>query len=368
MLRKGFLTYQQALAESSRNENLGIAYDKISEEMRVLEGVNKQRTQTEFEAKLLEARRALNRTRNQAVSKKLQTDIAVWAKKSILDHEEKRLNDLEDQLHYCTITAPQDGIVVYFNSFQARSWSGSQQAIIAQGEPVREGQRLMRIPSLSKMVVNTYVHEAALTHVHADARRPTHFGDVYKAGLLAGPSILPGLVGRQAFDAVHDDFDQCENEVLSPGDQAEVHLHAFPGRVLHGHVHHISSAPSQLDWALVDVKLYPTTITIEDSVEDLKPGLTADVTMFGEKPLEQVLAMPLEAVVKPEQSGQPAHCFVLTPQGPVEREVVVGMQSQSLVQIRSGVEEGEEVILNPLTVLQEKNPSMNSASGETGIH
>ena len=364
MQRKGFLTYQQALAETSRQENLTIAYDKINEEMRVLEGLTRQRTQTELEAKSQEAGRAFDRSKNQAVAKKLQADITVWAKKSIRDHEEKRLSDLEEQLRCCTIAAPQDGIVVYFNSFQARSGSGSQQAIIAQGEPVREGQRLMRIPSLSRMVVDTYVHEAALTQVHADVRRPTHFGDFYRAGLIATPSLMPGLIGRLAFDVVRDDFEAYENEVLTPGDAAEIHLHAFPGRILHGHVQHISSMPSQRDWALMDVKLYPTTVTIDDLVDDLKPGLTADVTILGEKPLAQVLAIPLEALVKPERTGLPAHCFVLTPLGPEERDVAVGMQSQNLVQIRSGVAEGEEVILNPAAVQQEKNP----AAGEAGIH
>jgi len=38
-------------------------------------------------------------------------------------------------------------MVVYFVPEQARGGVGGQQAIVAQGESVREGQKLMRIPT-----------------------------------------------------------------------------------------------------------------------------------------------------------------------------------------------------------------------------
>ena len=59
-------------------------------------------------------------------------------------------------------------MVVYYVSEQSRYGSGSQQSIIAQGEPVKEGQKLMRIPDLRRMLVNTKVHEAMVSRVHGD--------------------------------------------------------------------------------------------------------------------------------------------------------------------------------------------------------
>src|SRR5207302_10125297 len=81
------------------------------------------------------------------------------SKKSIYEQEAARLKDLEDEIKKCIITAPQDGLVVYYVSEQTRGGFGSQQSIIAQGEPVREGQKLMRIPDLTRMMVKTRVHE-----------------------------------------------------------------------------------------------------------------------------------------------------------------------------------------------------------------
>ena len=41
-----------------------------------------------------------------------------------------------------------------------RFGGGVQQAIVAQGEPVREGQKLLRVVGLKQMAVQTRVHEA----------------------------------------------------------------------------------------------------------------------------------------------------------------------------------------------------------------
>ena len=47
--------------------------------------------------------------------------------------------------------------MIYYVPEQTRMGSGSTQSIVAQGEPVREGQKLMRIPDLTKMMVGRVV-------------------------------------------------------------------------------------------------------------------------------------------------------------------------------------------------------------------
>ena len=56
-------------------------------------------------------------------------------------------------------------MVVYCVPEQARKGGGAQQSIIAQGEPVREGQQLLQIPDLRHMRVNARVHEALVASV-----------------------------------------------------------------------------------------------------------------------------------------------------------------------------------------------------------
>ena len=97
------------------------------------------------------------------------------------------MHEIEDEIKKCLILAPQDGLVVYYVPEQSRFGSGSQQSIIAQGEPVREGQKLMRIPDLSKMVVNTRVHEAMISRVRGEKWKQTGFSRGVQAGLLFAP-------------------------------------------------------------------------------------------------------------------------------------------------------------------------------------
>ena len=99
------------------------------------------------------------------------------ARRSILDKEQDKLTETDEQIALCRIVAPQDGMVVYYVNDQNRFGSGSAQSIVAQGEPVREGQKLMRIPNLNKMVVATRIHEAMISRVRGERLKRNSFGD-----------------------------------------------------------------------------------------------------------------------------------------------------------------------------------------------
>jgi multidrug efflux pump subunit AcrA (membrane-fusion protein) len=347
MLKKGFLSASQVEGERSHEQSAEIALEKVREELRVLEHYGKRRMQTDLEGKLAEARRSLLRVQMQAKAKLIQAQIDRLVKQSIYQKEEQHCREIEEQLRACTLTAPQDGIVVYHVSDQSRSGSGAQQGIIAQGEPVREGQVLMHIPDLKHMEVETHVHEAVVAHIRGEESQPTGFCDCLQAGLLVGPDLISRVGGQLGFESLHERLRERDRRYLYRGDPALIQVHAFPDRIIHGHVKHISSVFSFWDWRLIDVKLYSTFVSIDEPLEGLKPGMTADVTILEEKPLEHVLTVPVEAIVGPAHRDQHSKCFVLTSEGPEERDVVVGMSSESAAQIKSGLAEGEEVVLNP---------------------
>ena len=83
-------------------------------------------------------------------------------------------------------------MVVYYVPEQARFGGGSQQSIVAQGEPVREGQKLMQIPDLKHMLVNTKVHEAlVVTRPPRPAGPDPHRRHVRPASCTATSSRWP---------------------------------------------------------------------------------------------------------------------------------------------------------------------------------
>ena len=90
--------------------------------------------------------------------------------------------------------------------------------------------------------------------------------------------------GRTASDPdrikfVEDHKDQ-EMRLIDGGQPALVRVDAFPARVLKAHVKSVATVASQQDWLSADVKVYQTMISIDESLDGLKPGMSAEVTIF----------------------------------------------------------------------------------------
>src|SRR5207245_2184698 len=119
----------------------------------------------DLEGKLKEAQRSLVRIQKQAKAKEIQAEIDRLTKQRIYQRRLTYYQEIEDQIKKCVLTAPQDGIVVYNVPDPSRS---SQQPVIAQGEPVREGQLLLRLADLTKMQVHVRIHEALVSRLHGD--------------------------------------------------------------------------------------------------------------------------------------------------------------------------------------------------------
>ncbi|MFO0807256.1 MAG: hypothetical protein U0746_01395 [Gemmataceae bacterium] len=354
MVTRDYLSQSQFKSEQSRLESLDVALKKIEEEKRVLNEFTKVRMETDLSSKVTEAKRALIRVKDQARAKEVQANSDRNAKKSVFEQEEDKYEDIEDQIRKCVITSPQDGMVVYYVSEQSRFGSGSQQSIIAQGEPVKEGQKLMRIPDLRRMLVNTKVHEAMVSRVKGDVWQPTYFTESTRAGLLSAPDGLTRLLCQAAMPEIRERLRDHEMQKVADGMKATVRIDAFPDRALRGHVKSVATVAAQQDWSSSDVKVYQTMIAIEESLEGLKPGMSAEVTIHIEATDENVLTVPLQAVVGGAELGEKRKVFVNGPEGPKEREVIIGLSNEKMVEIRSGLKENEEVILNPRVLIGDK--------------
>src|SRR5262249_8389620 len=125
---------------------------------------------------------------------------------STYDQELSRYRDIEEEIRQCVMYAPKAGLVVYYVPEQARWGTGQQQSIVAQGESVREGQKLMRIPDLSHMVVTTKIHEAMVSRVRGDRFVPTGFNKAVQAGLGMTLDPLALVSAQTTFDKLRRDF------------------------------------------------------------------------------------------------------------------------------------------------------------------
>ena len=103
--------------------------------------------------------------------------------------------------------------------------------------------------------------------------------------------------------------------------------------------------PSASDrWWNPDRKVYPTTIEIDGSHPELKPGMTASVEILtGE--VEDALSVPAQAIVGPPH--RPALWVDDGHGGITRKDVTLGPATDIVVVIESGLEPGARVVLNP---------------------
>lgn len=315
MLKKNLMSKVQADADQSRVDGARISLGMIQEEKRVLTKYMQQRTIQDLAAKLAEAQRGVAKAKGQARSKLAQADASRLEKSSIYKREAAKKAEIEAEIAKCLIVAPQDGLVVYYIPPQVRGGGGgTQQSIIAQGEPVREGQKLMQIPDLAHMLVNVKIPEAFISHVHSE-----------------------------------------DPDDPSTWQHATIRIDAFPNRIYQGHIKTVDNVAQAADFFSSDVKSYKTMIAIDDkNVEGLKPDMSAEVSIFADESPTEVLVVPVQAVVGTINMGAQRKVFVVGANGqPVLRDIVVGMSNERLVEVKSGLEVGERVVENPRPLLSE---------------
>jgi RND family efflux transporter MFP subunit len=232
----------------------------------------------------------LQRERASAKSREQIARALAQVKAGLLLAEKSRRRDLEEALATYVIRAPRDGIASYY---VPENRLGTQ-AIVAQGEPVKEGQKLLRVSDLRRMVVKVRVHEAQIS-------------------------------------------------LVRPGQLAVARVDAFPGRERAARVMQVAPVAEQQDFFAYDVKVYPVVLSLTDKLPGLKPGMSAGVRIVAEHRVG-VPRVPLQSVLG---AGGKRYCFVKGAGGVQEREVVTGLANDSVVEVKAGLAEGELVLRSP---------------------
>jgi HlyD family secretion protein len=239
-----------------------------------------------------EAKRELERVEAKARSKLAQAQAKLDSRKATYALEKERLEKCRKQLAACTIKAPVPGQVVYSSSMMG-SWQRRNNPIEV-GADIRERQKIISIPDTSEMKVEIKVHETWVDKVQ-------------------------------------------------PGQQAKITIAAFPDKTFTGKVLKKAPLADPEEWLNPDLKVYSTDVSIEGTHEFLKTGMSAKVEIIIDE-LKNVISVPLQTVVN--RNGKKV-CFVLSSKEPEQREVETGLFNDNFVEIKSGLSEGEEVLLNP---------------------
>jgi RND family efflux transporter MFP subunit len=241
----------------------------------------------------------LERIKAGARSKLAQAQAKLSSKEATYSLEKERLEKLRKQLEACTIKAPVPGQVVYSSSMM-NQWERRNNPIEI-GAEIRERQKIISIPDASEMKVEIKIHETWVDKVQ-------------------------------------------------PGQQAKITISAFPDKTFTGKVLKKAPLADPEEWLNPDLKVYSTDVSIDGTYDFLKTGMTAKVEIIIEE-LKNVISIPIQAVVN--RNGKKV-CYVMGSKEPKQREVDTGLFNDNFVEIKSGLAEGEKVLLNPPRVSESK--------------
>ncbi|HZM01099.1 MAG TPA: HlyD family efflux transporter periplasmic adaptor subunit, partial [Planctomycetota bacterium] len=182
--------------------------------------------------------------------------------------------------------------------------------------------------------------------LYGDPTEPWYRENIRLGGDVWGNMILftiPDLRVMQVRLKIHE----ADVNKLDEGQKAKITMDTYPGKVLDGEVTRIATIATGTDrWGSdSEVKKFDVEITLAgDSELRLKPGVSAKAEVYvGRR--EQVVQVPLQAVFQ-EEGGH--WCWVTDGNGPQRVAVVPGASNDHYLEIVSGLEPGQQVLLyNP---------------------
>ncbi len=186
----------------------------------------------------------------------------------------------------CKIRAPQDGQVVYANQDSRRM---SESDMIREGSTVRQRQVLIRLPDKTQMQVKTMINESNIA------------------------SVKVGMPAKISFDSI-------------------------PNRVIEGEVVKVSLYP-EIVW-MSSAKDYVTIVKINEDVDELRAGLTAQVRIVADEQPD-VLMVPVHCVT---EYGTKTYCITYENGVWGYKEVLLGESNEKQVIILDGLKEGDVVV------------------------
>jgi HlyD family secretion protein len=214
------------------------------------------------------------------------------SKKSTVQLEEDRRERLQKAIANCTLKAPHDGIICYVN--EVSPW-GSVDYEIEPGAVVREGQAIFNLPNSKDMRIRCRVNETKVSKVRI-------------------------------------------------GMPVKISIDAIPDRVFDGKVTEVTAIPAPAEGPISEIHVYYAMIEIDtQGYEGFKPGLSA-LIHFAAEFQNDVPLVPVSAV---RWIDRAPFLAVLDESGASWRPVALGVTNEELAEVKSGVKEGDRVVLNP---------------------
>ncbi|MCH8822140.1 MAG: hypothetical protein IH984_01405 [Planctomycetes bacterium] len=247
----------------------------------------------EFESDVKQAIDRLGRVLERQKAELESSDSDVASKKYQAESRRERLADLKEQLGYCIITAPTEGLVVYYSSLESGGHWRNQGQPPDVGTELRPNERVILLPNMAQLIAIVKVDEA-------------------RSGLI------------------------------KIGQSATVKSDALADVILNGEVIEVGVLAESGGWRDPNRRDYSIKILLYDaSGFGLKPSMRCKAEInVGE--VNDALCVPIQAVFR---NGAVPFVYVPKASGYEQKQVSLGRISELDVEITSGLTEGEIVLL-----------------------
>lgn len=219
--------------------------------------------------------------------------VAVENAKTTLDINKKELENYQKMKENCTIRVPKgvEGKIVYPDRWDHYT---DKKVVMEPGTKISAKQSVALIPDPKYMQVNGLVSESRIVHV-------------------------------------------------KKGQTVEITLDARSDKPLRGKVANVSQFVQKDRWQSSGVNKYKVVVSIDDPPEYIRSGMNASIRIVIEKKASAV-QIPVQAMMEVDDE---IWCFVKNNDNYEKRKIKIGTISSDTVCVESGLEEGEEVVMNP---------------------
>ncbi len=266
------------LQQAKLDQQVYMEYNRLQEKEKLESEVNQAND---------EKLRIDQRTRAEVSS----TESDVESRERQLERDNERLARLEEQLEYCVVLAPTDGLVVYDSSLARDRRRDEQPPDV--GTQLSRNEDVMVLPDTTNMVAEVKVNEALSGQIEA-------------------------------------------------GQWATIVSDAFPGKVFNGRVLSVGVLAQGGGWRDPNRRDYTVRIDIDNETgAGLKPSMRCKANILIDQ-VDDVVYVPVPAVFR---NGPVTFVYVPDGNGFAQQEVEIGRSSELYVEVTSGLEAGERVLL-----------------------
>jgi HlyD family secretion protein len=193
-------------------------------------------------------------------------------------------------------------------------------------------------------------------------------GEVVVSGTMNNPASVIGTIADLSEILAEVDVDETEIVYVKEGQDTDLAVDAVPDTTYTGRVVEVGSSGYSLN-SQQDVTFFKVKVLLDNPDEQLRPGMSVraeiDTAVHKDVPVAPIQAVvqrpPIRANVETEapQTGEADEdeevsvVFVVEDGKAEQRQVVTGISDTTHVEITSGVEAGERVVVGPYRTLRD---------------